>query len=479
MRNYIKVDLYGQFDNDTRHECTYPVKLANQYSFTDETVWAKSISDPRGLHGQVCKTGSNCYVMWSSQYGNYFSYITRNPKDSRGGMAMVTLFIERCYVCDGRDILSVLKKLTARLINNEDYSYSGIKEDIASVRSKESSHCIPIRQVKAAQTTEQKIGYRTYETNEALIDIFTFIEQDDYSNFDKIIVVKKEDIKDNIIVPQIVGRLQKYYSIINQENVISNKSFIREDESFKIVFSQEGYDNQNLECHPPFSNNKFYSIDGNVITLNGLSSLQLDFTKTWFFQITRSTDDSILSEDTIDITVDGRIPDKTNRKFIRFKESKILSQSVVLVTATANHYKDYNQEFDLKSYTNNHSAIHIIMEPIITKIRVQFTFADKLETAPVFMDIDESSKYYQDLVNNNSFCGYHAYKRDNNIYYVKIPKNPKPLKGYDYDKRLPRWTIVLLCVLTVAGLIALIILNKDNISDMLSNFVTNIKKYIQ
>ena len=49
MVDGIKVDLYGQFDDDTRHECTYPVKLASQYSFTEETVWAKSIVDPRGL----------------------------------------------------------------------------------------------------------------------------------------------------------------------------------------------------------------------------------------------------------------------------------------------------------------------------------------------------------------------------------------------------------------------------------------------
>ena len=111
MVDGIKVDLYGQFDDDTRHECTYPVKLASQYSFTEETVWAKSIVDPRGLHGKVCKPGTECYVMWANQYGNYFSYITRNPRDSRGGMAMVTFFVSRSKVCDGRDILSVLRKL--------------------------------------------------------------------------------------------------------------------------------------------------------------------------------------------------------------------------------------------------------------------------------------------------------------------------------------------------------------------------------
>ena len=145
MIDSIKVDLYGQFDDDTRHECTYPVKLASQYSFTEETVWAKSIVDPRGLHGKVCKPGTECYVMWANQYGNYFSYITRNPRDSRGGMAMVTFFVGRNKVCDGRDILSSLRKLSDRLIVNADYSYSRIEEDITNLRMSRSTHVIPQR----------------------------------------------------------------------------------------------------------------------------------------------------------------------------------------------------------------------------------------------------------------------------------------------------------------------------------------------
>ena len=158
MIDSIKVDLYGQFDDDTLHECTYPVKLASQYNFTEETVWAKSIVDPRGLHGKVCKPGTECYVMWANQYGNYFSYITRNPRDSRGGMAMVTFFVGRNKVCDGRDILSSLRKLSDRLIVNGDYSYSGIEEDITNLRMSRSTHVIPQRAVaKDVSSTEPRI----------------------------------------------------------------------------------------------------------------------------------------------------------------------------------------------------------------------------------------------------------------------------------------------------------------------------------
>ena len=127
MKQYIKVDLYGQFDDDTRHEFTYPSKLLNQYSFTEATVWAKSISDPRALHGKICKAGADCYVIWGNEYGNYFSYITRNSRDSRGGMAMVTFFVERNHICDGKDIYEALNKLSHKLIVNGDYSNESVE----------------------------------------------------------------------------------------------------------------------------------------------------------------------------------------------------------------------------------------------------------------------------------------------------------------------------------------------------------------
>ena len=45
----IKVDLYGQYNNNTEHVYSYPEKITNQYSFTESTRWAAPITDPRAL----------------------------------------------------------------------------------------------------------------------------------------------------------------------------------------------------------------------------------------------------------------------------------------------------------------------------------------------------------------------------------------------------------------------------------------------
>ena len=477
MVDSIKVDLYGQFDDDTRHECTYPVKLANQYSFTEETVWAKSIVDPRGLHGKVCKPGTECYVMWANQYGNYFSYITRNPRDSRGGMAMVTFFVNRNKVCDGRDILSSLRKLSNRLIVSGDYSYSGIEEDITDLRISRSTHLLPQRVLaKDAVSTEPRIGFKEYTDEKNLEEIFTFIEQKEYSSYDKIIVVKREDVKDNIIVPKISSELIRYYTVENATNAFSDPSYVYDTQSFKVTYKKENCDSQVVECHPPFVNNKIYTVDGNVITLKTAEDVNVQFTKTFYFSIRKTNDGRVYDEHKIDITVNGRIPDKRNRKLIRFTEAEIAANPVVLVSARGEHFNPYDVNIDLNQFVNNYSTIQIDMEPKMARVRVQFNFPDELSSGPVFMQFDESTEAYHDLTMKRRLCGYTAYPDHNGVYHVNIPFNPKPIKD-EYNKSLPKWAKILIIsgvVIAFAALVTLIIKFGGDMIEGIFSFFRNL-----
>ena len=477
MVDSIKVDLYGQFDDDTRHECTYPVKLANQYSFTEETVWAKSIVDPRGLHGKVCKPGTECYVMWANQYGNYFSYITRNPRDSRGGMAMITFFVNRNKVCDGRDILSSLRKLSNRLIVSGDYSYSGIEEDITDLRISRSTHVLPQRVLaKDVVSTEPRIGFKEYTDEKNLEEIFTFIEQKEYSSYDKIIVVKREDVKDNIIVPKISSELIRYYTVENATNAFSDPSYVYDTQSFKVTYKKENCDSQVVECHPPFVNNKIYTVDGNVITLKTAEEVNVQFTKTFYFSIRKTNDGRVYDEHKIDITVNGRIPDKRNRKLIRFTEAEIAANPVVSVSARGEHFNPYDVNIDLNQFVNNYSTIQIDMEPKMARVRVQFNFPDELSSGPVFMQFDESTEAYHDLTMKRRLCGYTAYPDHNGVYHVNIPFNPKPIKD-EYNKSLPKWAKILIIsgvVLALVALVALIIMFGGDMIEGIFSFFRNL-----
>lgn len=460
MKQYIKVDLYGQFADDTRHEFTYPSKLLNQYSFTEATAWAKSISDPRAF-------GPDCYVIWGNEYGNYFSYITRNSRDSRGGMAMVTFFVERNHICDGNDIYAALNKLSRILIENGTYTNEAVEDVINDIDVYTSSKCIPSKINKNTATSEPAYGYKVFASDKELIDLLTFISQKEYSSYNKVILVREGNTKDIIKNQHITSPLHKYYNIYNAQGAQSNCTFIDEQDTFNITYTKQGFDNVVIACKAPHSNCEYFQIKGASIILNDVSKVNVGFTKTWYFDIRKATDNSCIDESLIKLTIHGRSPDNSNRKQIRFTEEELKKLKVVPITASGLHYLQYEGEVDL---TKTNSLIHITMNPKVSEIKFQFNFDNSISSRPAFMPIDETTKIYKDLTQSDRFFGYRARRLGNDIYQVDIPKNPKPVRDYnhnDYEPTAPKWVKWLLIILLIAFVAAVSILYWSEITNFI------------
>ena len=94
------------------------------------------------------------------------------------------------------------------------------------------------------------------------------------------------------------------------------------------------------------------------------------------------------------------------------------------------------------------------MESKVSKIRVQFNFANSISSSPVFMQIDETSKEFKDLTHYDRFCGYRARLDFNNVYQVDIPRNPKRIRDYDYDRLLSLWWVKLLLIILIVAIVA-------------------------
>lgn len=480
MKQYIKVDLYGQFDDDTRHEFTYPLKILNQYSFTEATVWAKSISDPRALHGQLCKAGADCYVMWGNEYGNYFSYITRNNRDSRGGMAMLTFFVERNHICEGKEIYEALNKLSHKLIVCGEYSNESVEDIINDIAVYTSSKCIPSKINKNTATSEPTYGYKVYTNEDELIDLMTFIAQEGYTTYDKIILAKDCNTKDNTVIQHITSPLRKYYNICDAKDAQANCRFINAEDSFNITYKKQGFDNAEIVCTAPHCSCEYYQIKGTSIVLSDVSKVNVVFTKTWYFDIRKSTDNTSINESLVELTVNGRFPDKReNRKLIQYTEDELNTLSVVYITASLPNYHLYKGEVNLKT-TN--SQIQIMMEPKVSKIRLQFNFDNIISSNPVFMQIDETTKVYKDLTQIKQFCGYKAELDSNDVYQVYIPKNPKPVWVYnhnDYESSSPKWVkwLTAILILTfVAALGALWFFDGSEITDFIKTILNELNE---
>ena len=143
------------------------------------------------------------------------------------------------------------------------------------------------------------------------------------------------------------------------------------------------------------------------------------------------------------------------------------------ITASGPHYHQYNGEVDL---TTTNSQILIKMEPKVSKIRVQFNFDNSISSSPVFMQIDETTKIYKDLTQSYRFCGYRARLDFNNVYQVDIPKNPKPVRDYeynDYQSSSPKWIKWLMAILIIGFIAAVGVLSVLYWSEITS-FINNL-----
>lgn len=116
------------------------------------------------------------------------------------------------------------------------------------------------------------------------------------------------------------------------------------------------------------------------------------------------------------------------------------------------------------------------MEPKVSKIRVQFNFDNSISSSPVFMQIDETTKIYKDLTQSDRFCGYRARLDFNNVYQVDIPKNPKPVRDYeynDYQSSSPKWIKWLMAILIIGFIAAVGVLSVLYWSEITS-FINNL-----
>ena len=235
----IKVDLYGQYNNNTEHAYSYPDKITNQYSFTEATQWAAAITDPRALFQSVCKTGP-CYMIYRHKNGYYYSYVERNASDSRSGLEMITIFVPNGVRAIGYTVLGVLKDLRALLIGSRRYDDMLVKNCISRISESNSKELFPVKS-QQNPTGQSIAAFRTYKDESELSELFTFLKQAEYANIDKLLLVKSTDVKEGTSLQHISQPIKRIFTVVPSTNVRADKSEVAIGDSFHITYTKEDY----------------------------------------------------------------------------------------------------------------------------------------------------------------------------------------------------------------------------------------------
>lgn len=448
----IKVDLYGQYNNNTEHAYTYPDKITNQYSFTEATQWAAAITDPRALFQSVCKTGP-CYMIYRHKNGYYYSYVERNMGDSRGGLEMITIFIPNGILATGYSVLAALKDLRALLIGSRRYDSTMVENCISRITESKSKELFP------PKTQQNPIGqpsaaFRTYKEESELAELFTFLKQSEYATVDKLLFVNETDTKEGTSIQRITQPIKRVFTIVTSPNVRADKTEISVGESFHVTYTKDDCEpidiNLVLDTTP---SNKF-KIEGNEIILFNADTLRYSFKKRIYFDV-KSADISQQKIDNAEVVFDGRPCSKASngRFYALIEEGEIFDGSKATVTVSAPHYETKPFPIDLSNIKHN-STYPLVIKPKEVSVPICFCFKDPDEERgndaylPSFdLPINETDPLLRKLEYDHRFYGYPAHQIGNGQYRVEIPRGKKIKHGHKSRGGFPTWLKIILITL--------------------------------
>ena len=188
--NYLKVDFYGQFDNDTIHKLCYPEPYNRANAAA--VAWLNPIKDYRNSMRTLFPTANNCYKIHLDNNGVYYSMLFRNADDTRGGYVMITTMIALNYVklIDGEAILTLLNLLKRKVVDAKNFTPAAVEESLVASGMPQQQTAMPL--IKPISGGSTALAYRTYASNDELIALFQFPRQADYMRFADVFFVPKQ-----------------------------------------------------------------------------------------------------------------------------------------------------------------------------------------------------------------------------------------------------------------------------------------------
>ena len=188
--NYLKVDFYGQFDNDTIHKLCYPEPYNRANAAA--VAWLNPIKDYRNSMRTLFPTANNCYKIHLDNNGVYYSMLFRNADDTRGGYVMITTMIALNYVklIDGEAILTLLNLLKRKVVDAKNFTPAAVEECLVASGMPQQQTAMPL--IKPISGGSTALAYRTYASNDELIALFQFPRQADYMRFADVFFVPKQ-----------------------------------------------------------------------------------------------------------------------------------------------------------------------------------------------------------------------------------------------------------------------------------------------
>lgn len=442
----IKVDLYGQYNNNTEHVYSYPEKITNQYSFTESTRWAAPITDPRALFQSVCKSGP-CYIVHRHKNGYYYSYVERNAADSRGGLEMITIFIPAGRHACGGSVLDALGKLRDTLILAHRYDDELVRNCIACVTECHSKEFFPVK-TKQDSTGQPTAAFRTFKDETELRNILTFLKQKEYADIDKLLLVPEYDMKEGSNIQRITAPVMQVFNVVACRGAVADREEVSLGEAFRVTYTKDDFEPLIHDVRLSAISVPAYVINGNDVCLRSPEALGISFSKKLFVNV-ESNDGKSQGFIKAEVMFNGMPAERSEdgRVYVMVPETAVLEGSSAALDVNATHFEPYHVSVALDGLRNN-SVFNVRLPPKTRVIPVEFHFGDTGSddacTLPFLnVPVKETDPMYNSIVVNKKFHGYDAVGLPGEGFRVNIPDND------DWAEEKTGWLKIVLIVVGI------------------------------
>ena len=270
----IKIALYGQFENDTKVDFTFPGEF-NPALNRPEDAWLRTVSDPRDA--REFERAERIYAMWKSAEGNYYASIVRNMKDTRMGYIMLVLFIGRQVPLSGHALIQALAQLEQCLVNEEQRDRQIVAQLVESI----SCDFLPDAVMPTPGVVKSRIkAFRTFGDENELADIMLYPNQTDYEPFNRVLLVPRGVVvQAPMNYQELTFPIRHTYHVECPQGVMVPRFTVSDGEILDIVYKKPTYtDFTAREMVTPMGS-KFFTINGSMLMVNTAEDAQVQFVR--------------------------------------------------------------------------------------------------------------------------------------------------------------------------------------------------------
>ncbi|MCM1109863.1 MAG: hypothetical protein NC336_01495 [Clostridium sp.] len=367
-----------------------------------------------------------CYVQWTTQQGNFFSLIFRNPFASDGGLCMLTVMVEKGAALTGRQTLRALTSLRRKTIEEKQRSEAAVDDALSDAGVPVEPESFDSWRIDPTWHMKEHAAacYRTFVSVQELESFFTFPRQQEYEPYSRVIyVAATTSLRPGVNLAHIIQPLRNLYTIETPAGVESSRPAASSGDRIMLTYTREEFSpvREAIVIGRP---SMFVVYDGARIRVRSAAECQIAFTRRIPLKVTSARGGNISG---YTVSVNGR-PVSTVEPYLEISEQDLRSSAPVSIVVSSTNFEPLKIERRADELRTD-TPVECVLQPVEQGITLRLDFGEG-RIFELTMSLAKNTPEYSQL-HSGQFHGFRAHRLTvpgrGEIYNVDVRAAGKPV----------------------------------------------------